>query len=99
MEQVSIKHNVFIIQLRHSEKARRNYELQRTRAKRQINYQQGRNPQSDGFEFDSACDPRHAAFLRNKRAQEFAANAPKENQSNEGSNNISPFIRIQKATV
>ena len=65
--------------------------------KRQIALQQGRNPNSDAFEYDDACDPRHAAFLRNKQAKEAA----KEIKTNdfEQFNVIVPFTRVEKATV
>ena len=70
-----------------SGKARRNYEVQQSRAKRQISYQQNRSPLTDGFEFDDACDPRHAAFMRSKQAKRTV-------QSIEAANNINPFIRF-----
>ena len=85
--------------MRHSEKARRNYELQRSRAKRQRDYQVNRNPHNDVYDFDPAADPRFVAAQRNKYAQEHAPQLNNENQSNDGSNNISPFIRVQETTV
>jgi len=67
--------------------------------KRQISLQQGRNPHNDGFEYDSCADPRHVAFLRNKRANELSKEQLNNNPSNESANNISPFTRIEKAAV
>jgi hypothetical protein len=78
----------------HSEKARANFQRQRAELKRQRTLQAGRNPHNDGFEYDDACDPRHAAFLRNKRAKE-AAKHIKPNDF-EQANVIVPFIRVEK---
>ena len=78
----------------HSDKARRNYEIQKSRAKRQISYQQNRNPLTDGFEFDAACDPRHAAFMRNKAVR---TTTPTK-QSNDAANTINPFAWIKRIT-
>ena len=65
--------------------------------KRQISLQQGRNPNSDAFEYDDACDPRHAAFLRNKQAKEAAKDIIANDF--EHANIIVPFVRVEKATV
>ena len=67
--------------------------------KRQISLQQGRNPNNDVFEYDTCADPRHVAFLRNKRAKELSNQQLNNNQSNESANNIAPFTRIEHATV
>ena len=74
-----------------SAKARRNYEVQKSRAKRQISYQQNRNPLADSFEFDAACDPRHAAFMRNK-AVKATTNTT---QTIDAANTINPFVWIK----
>ncbi len=82
----------------HSAKARRNYEQQKARAKRQRDLQLNRNPHTDGYEFDPAADPRFVAHMRNKAAQ----NAVKSNQVptvTEAANNTRPFIRANNVHV
>mgnify|MGYP003132995671 CR=1 FL=1 len=61
----------------HSAKARRNYERNMTDRKARISQQLSRGT-DDNFEYDPACDPRHAAFVRNKQAQESARVKPQE---------------------
>ena len=85
--------------MRHSEKARRNFEIQRQELKRQRQQQVARNPYNDGYEFDPAADPRFVAAQRNKQAQELAKQLDKKNKSTDGSNNISPFVRTQATTA
>ena len=80
----------------HSGKARRNYEVQKSRAKRQISYQQGRNPLTDGYEFDPAADPRFVAHMRNKQAQVVAKQTQ---QDIDAANTINLFVRIENVTV
>ena len=88
MNQVSI--NLYpLFTLRHSEKARRNFEQQRQELKRQRQQQIARNPYNDGFEFDPCCDPRHAAFLRNKQAKDLAKKLDKSRKTVEAANKIS----------
>ena len=82
----------------HSAKARRNYEQQKARAKRTRDYQLGRDLNSDSFEFDSACDPRHAAFLRNKQAKLAAKSIPVPTVA-DAANNARPFIRANNVHV
>ncbi len=81
----------------HSEKARRNYEEQRARAKRQRDYQLGRSTQTDWVEFDPAADPRFVAHLRNKAAAEAARN--KKVQDLDSTNTIKPFTRTEQTAV
>ena len=85
--------------MRHSEKARRNFEIQRQELKRQRQQQIARNPYNDGYEFDPAADPRFVAAQRNKQAQELAKQLNKKNQNNDGSNNITPFTRTEETSV
>ena len=92
--------------MRHSEKARRNFENQRQDLKRIRQQQIARNPHNDGYEFDPCADPRFVAHMRDKRAKELNKN--KQNQSIDaankilkviGANNIVKFIRTENATV
>ena len=75
--------------MRHSEKARRNFELQRQELKRQRQQQANRNPYNDGYEFDPAADPRFVAAQRNKQAQELAKQLEKTSKTIEAANKIS----------
>ena len=88
MNQVSINTNP-LIPLRHSEKARRNFEIQRQELKRQRQQQIARNPYNDGYEFDPAADPRFVAAQRNKQAKELAKKLEKSTNTIEASNKIS----------
>ena len=99
MNQVSIYFHTHFHALRHSEKARRNFENQRQELKRQRQQQAERNPYNDGYEFDPCADPRFVAHQRNKQAQELAKKSDQTNKTIEGSNNINPFIRIENVTV
>ena len=85
--------------MRHSEKARRNFEQGRQALKRQRQQQIARNPYNDGFEFDPAADPRFVAHQRNKRAQELAKELNTNNQTIDGSNNITHFTRSEESSV
>ena len=85
--------------MRHSEKARRNFELQRQELKRQRQSQIARNPFTDGYEFDPAADPRFVAHQRNKQAKELAKQLNKKNQTIQGSNNITPFTRTEETSA
>ena len=85
--------------MRHSEKARRNFEIQRQELKRQRQQQIARNPYNDGYEFDPAADPRFVASQRNKQAKELAKQLDKSNKTIEGSNNITPFTRTEENSV
>ena len=85
--------------MRHSEKARRNFEQQKQELKRQRQLQANRNPYNDGYEFDPAADPRFVAAQRNKRAQELAKQLNTNNQSIDGSNNITRFTRSEESSV
>ena len=85
--------------MRHSEKARRNFELQRQELKRQRQSQIARNPFNDGYEFDPAADPRFVANQRNKQAKELAKQLNKNNQTIQGSNNITPFTRSEETSA
>lgn len=85
--------------MRHSEKARRNFEVQRQELKRQRQLQANRNPYNDGYEFDPAADPRFVAAQRNKQAKELAKQLNKKNQNIDGSNNITPFTRSEETSV
>ena len=75
--------------MRHSEKARRNFELQRQELNRQRQAQVARNPFTDGYEFDPASDPRFVAHQRNKQAKELAKKLEKSTNTIEASNKIS----------
>ena len=75
--------------MRHSEKARRNFELQRQELKRQRQAQVARNPFNDGYEFDPAADPRFVAHQRNKQAKDLAKKLDKSRKTVEAANKIS----------
>ncbi len=75
--------------MRHSEKARRNFEQQKQELKRQRQLQANRNPYNDGYEFDPAADPRFVAAQRNKRAQELAKQLDKSRKTSDAANKIS----------
>ena len=75
--------------MRHSEKARRNFEVQRQELKRQRQSQIARNPFNDGYEFDPAADPRFVANQRNKQAKELAKKLEKSSKTIEAANKIS----------
>ena len=85
--------------MRHSEKARRNFEFQRQQLKRQRQQQIARNPFNDGYEFDAAADPRFVAHQRNKQAKELAKQLNKKNQTIHGSNNITKFTRSEETSA
>ena len=85
--------------MRHSEKARRNFEVQRQELKRQRQQQAIRNPYNDGYEFDPAADPRFVAAQRNKQARELAKQLNKKNQTIHGSNNITKFTRSEETSA
>ena len=83
----------------HSEKARQNIERQRQELKRHRQQQASRNPYNDGYEFDPCADPRFVAHQRNKRAQELAKELNTNNQTIDGSNNITQFTRSEESSV
>jgi len=114
MNQVSINLYPPFFTLRHSEKARRNFEVQRQELKRQRQSQIARNPFNDGYEFDPAADPRFVAAQRNKQAKELAKQLDKSRKTIEaankisetaqkilkvvGANNIVKFVRSEEAS-
>ena len=83
----------------HSAKARQNIERQRQELKRIRQQQAERNPYNDGYEFDPCADPRFVAHQRNKRAQELAKELNTNNQTIDGSNNITRFTRSEESSV
>lgn len=93
-------HYLFI-QLINSGKARQNYQQNAADLRRTISNQKARSPFTDGFEFDPLADPRFVADCRNKRAKELAKLQPQttNNETNDGINTITPFVRSENLAV